>query len=93
MSITVYTITDETGRECSNCSATKKAMDRQRITYQVKEMTAMERDTFRQAGHMAAPSSSPVQIHGQASAPTKFSPSNEYLLIYSVEYQSRKERS
>ncbi|MEV8085698.1 NrdH-redoxin [Pseudarthrobacter oxydans] len=55
MSITVYTITDETGRECSNCTATKKAMDRQRITYQVKEMTAMERDTFRQAGHMAAP--------------------------------------
>lgn len=30
-------------------------MDRQRITYQVKEMTAMERDIFRQAGHMAAP--------------------------------------
>ncbi|MFJ5978419.1 glutaredoxin domain-containing protein [Pseudarthrobacter oxydans] len=55
MSITVYTITDETGRECSSCTATKKAMDRQGITYQVREMTAVERETFRQAGHMAAP--------------------------------------
>ena len=55
MSITIYTITDETGRECSNCTATKKAMARQGISYQVREMTAMERDTFRQAGHMAAP--------------------------------------
>lgn len=55
MNITVYTITDETGRECSNCTATKKAMARHGITYQVKEMTVTERDIFRRAGHMAAP--------------------------------------
>lgn len=55
MSITIYTITDETGRECSSCTATKKAMARQGISYQVREMTAMERDIFRLAGHMAAP--------------------------------------
>jgi glutaredoxin-like protein NrdH len=52
MSTTVYTITDEAGRECSNCTATKKAMDRQGITYQSQEMTDAEREAFKKAGHM-----------------------------------------
>ncbi|WP_369021720.1 glutaredoxin domain-containing protein [Paenarthrobacter ureafaciens] len=55
MSITVYTITDEAGRECSKCIATKKAMDRRGITYQAREMTEAEREAFKKAGHLAAP--------------------------------------
>jgi glutaredoxin-like protein NrdH len=55
MTTTVYTITDETGRECSKCTATKRAMDRCGITYQVREMTEAEREAFKKAGHMAAP--------------------------------------
>ncbi|MEQ4568525.1 glutaredoxin domain-containing protein [Paenarthrobacter sp. CAP02] len=56
MTITIYTITDEnTGRECTNCTATKKALDRKGITYQSREMTDVEREAFRKAGHLAAP--------------------------------------
>ncbi len=55
MTTTVYTITDETGRECSKCIATKKAMDRRGITYQVREMTEAEREAFKEAGHLSAP--------------------------------------
>lgn len=56
MTITIYTITDEnTGRECANCTATKKAMERKGITYQSREMTAAEREAFKKAGHLAAP--------------------------------------
>lgn len=56
MTITIYTITDETtGRECSNCTATKKALDRYGITYQSCEMTNSEREAFKKAGHQAAP--------------------------------------
>ncbi|AOY74455.1 hypothetical protein ARZXY2_4956 (plasmid) [Arthrobacter sp. ZXY-2] len=55
MTTTVYTITDETGRECSKCTAAKKAMDRRGITYQVREMTDAEREAFKKAGHMSAP--------------------------------------
>ena len=56
MTITIYTITDEnTGRECTNCTATKKAMDRKGITYQSRVMTDAEREAFRKAGHLAAP--------------------------------------
>jgi glutaredoxin-like protein NrdH len=55
MTITVYTITDETGRECSKCIATKKAMDRRGITYEVREMTAADREAFKKAGHLSAP--------------------------------------
>lgn len=55
MPITVYSITDEEGRGCSNCTATKKAMDRHGITYQSREMTDTERKAFKTAGHMAAP--------------------------------------
>lgn len=56
MAITIYTITDEnTGRECSNCTATKKAMDRHGITYRSREMTDAEREAFKKAGHLAAP--------------------------------------
>lgn len=55
MTTTVYTITDEAGRECSKCTATKRAMDRQGITYHVREMTEADRETFKKAGHMTAP--------------------------------------
>ncbi|MDE8671024.1 glutaredoxin domain-containing protein [Pseudarthrobacter sp. H3Y2-7] len=55
MTTTVYTITDETGRECSKCTATKKAMDRTGITYEVREMTEADREAFKKAGHMSAP--------------------------------------
>lgn len=55
MTTTVYTTTDETGRECSKCTATKKAMDRRGITYQVREMTDAEREAFKKAGHLSAP--------------------------------------
>ncbi|WAH99767.1 glutaredoxin domain-containing protein [Arthrobacter sp. MMS18-M83] len=55
MTITVYTITDETGRECSKCTATKKAMDRRGITYHVREMTQTDREAFKKAGYMSAP--------------------------------------
>lgn len=55
MTTTVYTITDETGRECSKCTATKKAMDLRGITYQVREMTEADREAFKNAGHLSAP--------------------------------------
>lgn len=56
MNTTIYTITDQnTGRECSNCTATKKAMDRQGIPYVSREMTDVEREGFKKAGHLAAP--------------------------------------
>lgn len=56
MTTTVYTITDEvTGRECSSCTATKKAMDRRGITYRVREMTETDREAFKKAGHLSAP--------------------------------------
>ncbi|GAP61391.1 glutaredoxin-like protein NrdH [Arthrobacter sp. Hiyo1] len=55
MTTTIYTITDETGRECSKCTATKKAMERRGITYQVREMTDAEREAFKKAGYMSAP--------------------------------------
>ncbi len=55
MTTTIYTITDETGRECSKCTATKKAMDSLGITYQVREMTEADRETFKKAGHLSAP--------------------------------------
>lgn len=55
MAIIVYSITDETGRECSRCTITKKAMDRHGVSYVAREMTAAEREAFRKAGHLSAP--------------------------------------
>lgn len=55
MSITVFTITDAEGRECSKCTATKKAMDRRDVDYRTEEMTDAQREAFKAAGHLSAP--------------------------------------
>ncbi|ERI35396.1 hypothetical protein M707_21955 [Arthrobacter sp. AK-YN10] len=55
MTIQVFTITDENGRDCSNCTATKRAMDKQGISYEAREMTAAEREAFKAAGLLSAP--------------------------------------
>lgn len=55
MTIQVFTITDENGRDCSKCTATKRAMDKKGISYEAREMTAAEREAFKAAGLLSAP--------------------------------------